>query len=109
MSTVGRKFTTNRWLHGFTTAFLMRDVMKISMDFTAGMPERRKQLRRTWQPQAIYPYPCSEGNWVTRNRRIVVDQRAHNAEQKAPPRDTHKMHVRFYENVKEISLETQLH
>jgi hypothetical protein len=87
----------------------MRDVMKISMDFTAGMTERRKQLRRTWQSEAIYSCSGSEGNWVTRNRSIVVDQRTHNAEQKAPPQDTHKMHVRFYDNVKEISPETQLH
>jgi hypothetical protein len=76
------------------------------MDFTAGMTERRKQLRRTWQPEASYPYPDSEGNWVIRNRRIVVDQRAHNAERKAPPRDTHKLHMHFYDNVTEISPQT---
>ncbi|MDQ4146791.1 MAG: hypothetical protein M3120_03725, partial [Pseudomonadota bacterium] len=60
MSTVGREFTTNRWLHGFTTAFLMRDVMKISVDFQRACLNVENNLDALGSHKPFIPVPAAK-------------------------------------------------
>jgi hypothetical protein len=69
------------------------------------MAEQRKRERRNWRSKPGYPFFDSDGNWVTSNRRRVVDRRVSGLGQTAPSQPVNKQRLRlyFHDAVKEIS------
>lgn len=70
------------------------------------MNEKRKRERRNWRSKPDYPFFDSEGNWVLKNRRRVLDRRLSQSTPQSPAESEPKYRLRlfFQGKVKELSL-----